>query len=721
MSSKPRAHLPHLRDHAGILAPFALYVVAVALLGDWLIDDAGISFAYARSFAQGHGFVAQPGHAPVEGFSNFLWVLALAPTFALHLFHPVLTPKLLGAVAVLGAFYRLHATLRSLTERDAPGTALLTLLAISPPVVVWTSSGLENGLTLLLVAALLDVLVRRPPHAPYATALLATLLAMSRPDGLVYGLTAIVVVGAEALLTEGDRARRGRDLAIVTAGFVVLTGAFFAYRLRTFGRMWPHTYEAKREYPGILDRAREILAAPHEVAARLTELSEAVGGALGPVLLAGVTLALIVLAVRRRLDARIGILVVVFLAAAAAFVFLERDWMREYRFATAAVALAWALVVLTLESLTRDRRLAFAVASGVAVLAAGADAVPRMLRFADAEPTPYRRVLAETELVGRYAAALHVEGGSILTADVGAELMASPLWVYDLAGLCEPEVLRTLKRGSPLWRYDHPEFFAWVFERAKPTFIVARAFWSNVASFAEDPRFVRDYASIDAYEDGYVARTYGRYARSGVFVRRDALPAPEALERLRSFGAPSESPGAPLLQLARKLGLRPPPANDAATLELGAATVHAEHVDEGGLPLAGRAQWLQIAARSRSEGNRIIEARARERLAAGERTYAEETLRRRRTSSVQLIDEGLHAYRVGDHATALARWGLIAPTDALWATAQNNRASSFIVLHEFASAEEALANARYANPKETQFERNKVWLDQERAKATARP
>lgn len=722
MSSKPHAHLPHLRAHAAILVPFALYVVAVALLGDWLIDDAGISFAYARSLAQGHGFVAQPGLTPVEGFSNFLWVLALAPTFALHLFHPVLTPKLVGAVAVLGAFYRFHATLRALTARDAPATALLTLLAIAPSMVVWTSSGLENGLTLFLVAALLDVLVRRPPHAPHATALLATLLAMSRPDGLVYGFAALVVLGAEALLAADGRARRRRDLAIAAIGFVALTGAFFAYRLRTFGLLWPHTYEAKREYPGILARARSLLAAPREVASRLAELSEAVAGSIGPVLMTAVTIALVALAVRRRLDARVGTVVIVFLAAAAAFVFLERDWMGEYRFATAAIALAWVLMVVTLEALTKGTRHAFVAASSLAFLAASADAVPRLLRFADNEPTPYRRVLAETELLARYASVLHVERGSVLTADVGAELVASPLRVYDLAGLCEPEVLRTLKRGSPLWRYDHPDFFAWVFERAKPTFVVTRAFWSNVASFAEDPRFTRDYAAIDAYEDRYVARTYGRYARSGVFVRRDALPAPEALERLRSFGAPTESPGAPLLQLARKLGLRPPPANDAATLELGAATVHAEHVDEGGLPLAGRAQWQQIAARARIEGNRIIEARARERLAAGERTFAEDTQRRRRTSSVQLIDEGLHAYRVGDHATALARWGLIAPTDALWATAQNNRASSFIVLHEFTSAEEALANARYANPKETQFERNKAWLDQERTKANeARP
>ena len=72
-----------------ILVPFAAYVGLVALLGDWIIDDAGISFAYARNLAEGHGLVSQPGRVPVEGFSNFLWVLACVPFLWTGAFDPI--------------------------------------------------------------------------------------------------------------------------------------------------------------------------------------------------------------------------------------------------------------------------------------------------------------------------------------------------------------------------------------------------------------------------------------------------------------------------------------------------------------------------------------------------------------------------------------------------------------------------------------------------------
>src|SRR5215468_4863974 len=69
-----------------VLGPLALYVGHGALFGGWLIDDAGISFAYARNLAEGHGLVSQPGAPPVEGFSNPAWTLLLAALQAVGLF-----------------------------------------------------------------------------------------------------------------------------------------------------------------------------------------------------------------------------------------------------------------------------------------------------------------------------------------------------------------------------------------------------------------------------------------------------------------------------------------------------------------------------------------------------------------------------------------------------------------------------------------------------------
>jgi hypothetical protein len=64
-----------------IVVPLAAYVLHFILFRGWIVDDAGISFAYARNLADGNGLVAQPGSAPVEGYSNFAWVVLLAPLF----------------------------------------------------------------------------------------------------------------------------------------------------------------------------------------------------------------------------------------------------------------------------------------------------------------------------------------------------------------------------------------------------------------------------------------------------------------------------------------------------------------------------------------------------------------------------------------------------------------------------------------------------------------
>lgn len=700
-----------------LLGPAAVYLLAAIALGDWVVDDAGISLAYARNLAAGHGFVAQPGQAPVEGFSNLLLVLLEALLFVARLPSPVLTAKVLGVVATLAAFASLRRTVVALTAREAVAQALLYALALTPPLVVWTVSGLENGLTVLLVSALLELLLLPRPQLPARAALLTGLFAMNRPDGLVFAPAVALLFAAEAVLARADREARLaalRKLATYVALDAAFTGALFAWRWRTFGRVWPHTYEAKREYANLGDHAAALVHAPREVFSKLHELALGTAGPLGPALFALLALLVSGLAVRGRLARPLVCTVLLALAAAAAFVFLERDWMGELRFGTAFVVLAWLTAVLVLEALTRQHPRAFLPFAAALVIASAADGFPRLLQFAEDPPTPYAKVQRETALLGRYADALGLRTGSVLAADVGAELLESPLRVYDLAGLCEPAIVRHLKQGSPLWRYEHPAFFEWVFEETRPTFVVTRGFWSNVTTFTDDPRFTRDYAAIDAYDDRYVARVYGRYARSGVFVRRDALGAPEALERLRRI-APEEPPRSlPIVRLARALGLRPPAERIAPPRSLDAAAVHAERLDETGAILEGREAWRALAERARAEKDDRIEATATERLQAADRTYAEDTRHKRGRTAAQLIDEGLEAYRRKAFEEAIAAWSQIAARDPLWPRAQNNIATAHIELKHFEAAEHHLRQALRAAPNDPLFKRNHAWLEQAR-------
>jgi hypothetical protein len=150
--------------------------------------------------------------------------------------------------------------------------------------------------------------------------------------------------------------------------------------------------------------------------------------------------------------------------------------------------------------------------------------------------------------------------------------------VYDAAGLCEPDVIRTLKKGTPVWLDAHPEFYDHVFEELRPTFISTHHFWTLVTAFDDDPRFARDYVAIDAYEDAYVKRVFGRRLRSGDFVRRDALASFGALERLRASYRPPPRPDPFVFRLAD--AAQPPAGDDEAVAQLRAAASQARYQDD---------------------------------------------------------------------------------------------------------------------------------------------
>ena len=73
-------------DLVAIGAAALLLTLHALSFGSWIVDDAGISYAYARNLAAGHGLVSQPGMTPVEGYSKPLWVALWAIAFALHAF-----------------------------------------------------------------------------------------------------------------------------------------------------------------------------------------------------------------------------------------------------------------------------------------------------------------------------------------------------------------------------------------------------------------------------------------------------------------------------------------------------------------------------------------------------------------------------------------------------------------------------------------------------------
>jgi len=244
----------HSRLRSAVLVFGFLATAAILGAHAWayrfLADDAFISFRYARNLARGAGLVFNPGEAPVEGYTNFLWVLMLAGMDRLGL-PPERAAQALSllATAALWCAVSWWAWRRA---RDPAGvwTALMPplMLAGCRSIAVWSTSGLETRLfeALILIGFMrwimeVQALREGRPRRSVATWLFA-LAALTRPDGILLGGTALAV-GAVWLARE--RALNPAWLARALIPFALLVGGHLIFRLSYYGEWLPNTWYAK--------------------------------------------------------------------------------------------------------------------------------------------------------------------------------------------------------------------------------------------------------------------------------------------------------------------------------------------------------------------------------------------------------------------------------------------------------------------------------------------
>jgi hypothetical protein len=203
-------------------------------------EDAFISFRYASHLATGYGLVWNVGESPVEGYTNFLWVVMCAAALALGL-DVAAFAQVLGVVAGLATL--LYVWLWGRRQMGwSTGVSLIpcALLALSGPFATWATSGMETSLFTLFVTASLYHAGRfmgtsRRKHA-HVLALVLLGATLTRPEGLI---VAAILFAATML-----RARWG---AVVEGAvlFAVVAAVYTVWRVAYFGDWLPNTYYAK--------------------------------------------------------------------------------------------------------------------------------------------------------------------------------------------------------------------------------------------------------------------------------------------------------------------------------------------------------------------------------------------------------------------------------------------------------------------------------------------
>ena len=225
---------------ATLLGAFLVHVFWLQVVA----EDAYISFRFAQNFANGRGLVWNIGEAPVEGYTNFLWVMICVAVSKLGLDLEIST-TFLGSLSSLLAIAVCYSWARHFMKLSALYALVpVLLMAASGPLAAWAGSGMETAFfgflitlgTYLFVGYWYD----RPIWWLSACAVCFVAAAMTRPEG-VFVFCALGLIGL--LMSIGTN--RWRHFILPALIFLVLFGGYFLWRYSYFGWLLPNTFYAK--------------------------------------------------------------------------------------------------------------------------------------------------------------------------------------------------------------------------------------------------------------------------------------------------------------------------------------------------------------------------------------------------------------------------------------------------------------------------------------------
>lgn len=233
------------------------YITLIKAAWPFTTDDAYITLRYAHNWYYHHKLIWNVNGKPIEGYSNFLYVVLAYVSYAFH-WNAMLFLKMLGAVSIMGSLVFTYLISRFWLD---------TFFALIPSVILstsggeyyWAVSGLE---TLFFQWALLmtvyffmramgflhcseNYISRKNDHRHFIFLTLSFIglcsVALARFDGLF----ALGMVGLLWIVQYPGAPFRSKEFILYFLGFFVLYGVYFGWRYHYFGSILPNTYLCK--------------------------------------------------------------------------------------------------------------------------------------------------------------------------------------------------------------------------------------------------------------------------------------------------------------------------------------------------------------------------------------------------------------------------------------------------------------------------------------------
>lgn len=125
-----------------LILAIAGFLVLFVYMKDYTMDDSYITYRYARHIADGHGIVWNVGEPPVEGYTNFAWMILLAGLT--NLMNVELAAKIFCLISLLGILAAYYFMGRRFNNGRLVFCFAALFLLANPSTVLHSVSGMDT-------------------------------------------------------------------------------------------------------------------------------------------------------------------------------------------------------------------------------------------------------------------------------------------------------------------------------------------------------------------------------------------------------------------------------------------------------------------------------------------------------------------------------------------------------------------------------------------------
>jgi hypothetical protein len=473
-SRAKKGELSQTFTYLGLSAVVGSYLAMVWTLGDWMIDDAAITFAYSENLVRGHGLTLHPNLPPEEGYSNTLWMLvvALPRLFGIAVSSAGKTLCLLfgaGAVIISG-----WLTLKYTGSRMGYRNLLLfALVATGAPFIIWSTSGLETSIQAFLFTGVVYGAHKGDRGIWLATLCLCGLV-LTRPEA------PLVVASIAGLWSLHQWQQRGFTGIWKLWPIVVIpaltTIALLVFRLWYFGDPLPNPYYVKGQSWDVMQSLRGARYLLFWLLSSFTFM----------------IIPMMFLCTPRKWSLAAYVAVAILIGQLGFLAYSGGDWMSGFRFiAPVLPVLAFLLVYAICQTNQRAQLIRRLTMLAIPLLMLGA--VRQIVAFEVNPSTPITRVSALGFGFVDLAERLGIENPKLAHHDVGGTSYEARLEMVDLAGLGNRYIAKNLGNRKLIAQY--------VLVEKKPEFIYGSSknpgFAAGRTRFYESRIFADDYVRVE--------------------------------------------------------------------------------------------------------------------------------------------------------------------------------------------------------------------------------